>query len=266
VAITDHDTLDGVGPALDAARDLPEPAVEVVPAVEITTDFDGRELHLLAYFGRLDHRELNAALARLRDGRRDRFHDYLAQLAERGFAIPADRAQLVEEGSPSLGRRHVAGLLVACGFASSLNEAFYRLLGPLRRSVMAKDRLAMGEAIGLVHAAGGVASLAHPPLDLADEQFAALREMGLDAVEAEYAWRRPAPAIRLREIAAKLGLALTGGSDCHGPDPAHRRIGSYGIGLEELERLRGRCPPDAATKQGRRPACPREGARSLQRS
>jgi predicted metal-dependent phosphoesterase TrpH len=241
VAVTDHDTLAAIDPAVAAAREFPKPSVEVVPAVEITTSLDGRELHLLGYFIRLDHLELNAALDRLCAARRERFRDYVAKFGARGHPIPEDRARLVEEGSVSLGRRHVAGLLVACGFARTLNEAFHRLLGPLRGAVMPKERLAMDEAIGLVHAAGGVASLAHPPAEMTDEQFGRLHEMGLDAVEAEYAWRRSSPAVRLRQIAKQFGLAMTGGSDCHGPDPAHRRIGSYGIAADELNRLRGRC-------------------------
>jgi predicted metal-dependent phosphoesterase TrpH len=241
VAVTDHDTLAAVAPAAAAAGELPEPSVEVIPAVEITTSFEGRELHLLGFFVRIDHAELNAALDRLCVARRERFRDYLAELGARGFPIPQDRARLVEEGSASLGRRHVAGLLAACGHARTLNEAFHRLLGPLRGAVMPKEPLAMYRAIGLVHAAGGVASLAHPPAELTDEQFGRLHEMGLDAVEAEYAWRRSSPAIRLRQIAKQYNLAMTGGSDCHGPDPAHRRIGSYGIAADELNRLRERC-------------------------
>lgn len=239
VAITDHDTLAGVPEAMEAARaGMPGPPIEVIPGVEITTAFDGRELHLLGYFVRPDHPDLTAALAGVCASRRERFRDYVAQLAGRGQVIPGDRARLVEAGSPSLGRRHVAGLLVACGFTRSQNEAFFRFLGPLRGSVLPKERIPIGEAIRLVHDAGGAASLAHPPAELDDDQFRRLRDAGLDALEVEYAWRRSAPANRLREVAARLGFVATGGSDCHGPYPAHRRIGSYAIGADGLERLR----------------------------
>jgi predicted metal-dependent phosphoesterase TrpH len=96
------------------------------------------------------------------------------------------------------------------------------------------------EAIGLVHAAGGVASLAHPPPDLTDGAFGQFREMGLDSLEVEYPWGRGSPAARLRAAAARFGFAASGGSDCHGPEPAHRRIGSEGITSDELAALRGR--------------------------
>ncbi|MDB5312706.1 MAG: hypothetical protein JWO38_6908 [Gemmataceae bacterium] len=241
VAVTDHDTLAGVPEAVEAARTPADPPVEVVPGVEITTEFDGRELHLLGYFVRPDHPGLTAVLAAVCASRRERFHDYVAKLAGRGHAIPADRARLVEAAAVSLGRRHVAGLLVACGVARTQHEAFQRYLGPLRGSVLPKERVAIADAIQLVHAAGGAASLAHPPAELDGDQFRRLHTFGLDALEVEYAWGRSTAANRLRAVAARFGFAVTGGSDCHGPDPAHRRIGSYAIPADGLERLRERC-------------------------
>lgn len=241
VAITDHDTLAAVPEAESFARTLKSPAVEVIPGVEITAEFAGRELHLLGYFVNPGHPELAAALHRLCDRRRERFRDYVTKLAGRGATIPADRARLVEAASTSLGRRHVAGLLVSCGFSKTRHEAFRRFLGPVSREVVPKDRLPLAEAIGLVRAAGGVSSLAHPPPDLGDNDFGHFRGLGLDAIEAAYPWGRSSPAARLRETAARLGLLVTGGSDCHGPDPAHRKIGSVGITHDELERLRERC-------------------------
>ncbi|MBX9579092.1 MAG: PHP domain-containing protein [Gemmataceae bacterium] len=243
VAVTDHDTTAGVAEAVEAAAGLPGwNRVEVIAGVEITTEMDGREFHLLAYFVDPGHAELSAVLARMCERRRKRFRDYLAKLADRGTPITADRAAPVEARSPSLGRRHVAGLLVACGFARSRNEAFGRLLAPLKGSILPKEKLPIADAIALVHAAGGVASLAHPPADLTDDELDRLAAAGLDAVESEYAWGRSSPAGRLRRAADRLGLVVTGGSDCHGPDPAHRRVGSYGLTADGLERLRGRRP------------------------
>jgi predicted metal-dependent phosphoesterase TrpH len=236
VAITDHDTLAGIAEACEAANGL-----EVVPAVEITTEMGGREFHLLGYFVQPDHPELTATMHRLCERRRERFHDYIAKLSERGLAIPSDRAALVEAATVSLGRRHVAGLLISCRLAKTRNEAFHRMLSPLRGLVRPKELLPIGEAIELVHAAGGVASLAHPPPDFSEEQFRELATLGLDAIESEYAWGRSSPRTRLRELASRLGLLTTGGSDCHGPDPAVRQIGTYSVSADEVERLRERC-------------------------
>jgi predicted metal-dependent phosphoesterase TrpH len=236
LAVTDHDTLAAVEEARVAAGDH----LELVAGVEITAAFAGREVHLLGYFVRTDHAPLNVALARLCARRRERFRDFLAQLAARGFPIPEDRARLVEGSTVSLGRRHVAGLLVACGFAHHRTEAFHRFLGPVAREVLPKELIPMEEAVTLVRAAGGVSSLAHPPGDLTDADLHALAGCGLDALEVEYPWGRNSPATRLREAAARFGFAVSGGSDCHGPDPARRGVGSHGITRDELEVLRGR--------------------------
>lgn len=234
VAITDHDTLAAVEEARVAAGEH----IEFVPGVEISTAFAGRELHLLGYYARTDHDELNAALARVCDTRRERFRDLVALLRVQGRAMPEDRVRLVEGASPSLGRRHVAGLLVACGHAATRTEAFHRLINPLMREVRSKALVPIADAIALVHAAGGVTSLAHPPADLTDEQFGELRALGLHAVEAVYPWGRNSPAKRMCELAARFGFVVSGGSDCHGPEPAHRRVGSHGITADEFAALR----------------------------
>jgi predicted metal-dependent phosphoesterase TrpH len=235
VAVTDHDTLIGVPEALSAAE-----SIEVVPGVEISTAFAGREFHLLGYFIRTDHDELNAALATVCKSRSKRFHDFVSLLRERGLALPEDRVRLVEAATVSLGRRHVAQLLVACGHARARTEAFHRFVNPLVGKVRAKSLIPLEEAIRLVHAAGGVASLAHPPADLGEDALSELRNFGLDALEVAYPWGRSSPAARLRALASQFGFAVSGGSDCHGADPTHRRIGSHAITSDELAALRER--------------------------
>jgi len=237
VALTDHDTLAGVPEARDAARDS---GVEVIPAVEISTAFAGREFHLLGYFVREDHDELSAALARLCAARRERYYSFVSALRARGLALPADRAEVLERGTHSAGRRHVAALLVACGHATTVHEAFRRFLGAASASATPKELVPVGEAIRLVRAAGGVASLAHPPDDLSDEHVGALAGMGLGALEAAYRWPKSSLASRWRATAARFGLAVSGGSDCHGPVPAAHGVGSHWVSAAELEALRER--------------------------
>jgi predicted metal-dependent phosphoesterase TrpH len=234
VAVTDHDTLAGVEEARAAAAGH----IEFVPGMEISTTFAGREFHLLGYFVRTDSAELNTTLARVCAGRGERFRDFLAHFRTQGLVVPEDRAQLVERATSSPGRRHVAGLLVACGFVHTRAEAFQRFVGPLTGKVRAKELVPIEEAIHLVHSAGGITSLAHPPEDVTDGQFAELRAAGLDAVEVVYPWGRNSPVAHLRAVTARHGLAVTGGSDCHGPNPAHRRIGSSTITGDELAALR----------------------------
>ena len=236
VAVTDHDTLAGLAEARAAAAG----AIEVVTGVEISTSFAGREYHLLGYFVRPDHPDLSAALARVRAGRRDRFRALIALLQGRGVPVPGDRVALTEGASDSHGRRHVADLVVATGAARTRTEALQRFVHPVLKQAPAKVLLPIEEAVTLVRTAGGVASLAHPPEDLTDDQTTALKGYGLGALEAVYPWARRAPEVRLRAQAAAHGLAVTGGSDCHGPVPAHRRIGSCAVTADELVALRVR--------------------------
>jgi len=234
VAVTDHDTLAGIGEAQASA----ERTIEFVPGVEISTAFGGRELHLLGYFVRTDHDELNAALAAVCESRRERFRDFVTLLRDRGLSLPADCVQTIEASTVSLGRRHLAKLLVTQGHARNRTEAFHRFINPLVGRVRRKALIPIENALQLVHAAGGVASLAHPPADLTDEAFEALRAFGLDAIEALYPWGRNSPAAKLRSTAKRFGFAISGGSDCHGSEPAHRRIGTHAITSDDLTALR----------------------------
>ena len=103
---------------------------------------------------------------------------------------------------------------------------------------MAKVRLPVAKAIALVRAAGGVTSYAHPPAGLTPRTLAALRSLGLQAVEAEYPAHRAARSAELRRWATTLGLAVTGGSDCHGPGGPARAVGARGVTARELDELR----------------------------
>lgn len=245
IAITDHDTLSGVAEAEEAARryqhtDAGRGGLEIIPGVEITAEFQGRELHLLGYFIRLDDESLLHALERLRVGRRARFAEMLERLRAVGVtfdpeSLPDDRA------GEALGRRHLANLLVKSQRVGSIREAFSRYLSDRGGVAVAKTRLPVAEAIELVHAAGGVAAWAHPSYDALQAGLPELAELGLDAVEADYPTRRPGQVKTVRQLAAGLGLAVTGGSDCHGPDPARSAIGARGVSRQELEALRSMC-------------------------
>jgi predicted metal-dependent phosphoesterase TrpH len=137
-----------------------------------------------------------------------------------------------------LGRRNLAEFLVSTGRAGSVREAFARYLADGGRAEVAKVRLSAAEALAVVRGAGGVASWAHPPYDCNGEALAELRALGLGAVEVEYPNVRPARKRQLRAWAQELGLAVSGGSDCHGPDHVGRAPGACSVTAEELEALR----------------------------
>jgi predicted metal-dependent phosphoesterase TrpH len=234
IAVTDHDTVSGVAEAVTAAAGT---SVEVVAGVEISAEYRGAELHLLGYFVNTEDGPLQAMLERLRRDRAGRFWEMAARL--RGCGVAFDDQELrAFAGTGTLGRRNLAQFLVQTRQAGSLREAFARYLGDRGRATVPKARLPVADAIARVRGAAGVAAWAHPSYDCTRETLAELRGAGLGAIEVEYPGIRAARKSELRALAAELGLAVTGGSDCHGPEQPHRAVGACSISADELERLR----------------------------
>jgi len=229
IAITDHDALSGIDEALAAASGT---ALRVVPGVELSVDADGvSDVHVLGLL--IDHRypALNTTLARLRDERRTRAEAMVALLSDAGH--PIDLATVLSAaGEGSVGRVHIAQALVDAGSVGSVSEAFSTLIGADAPFFVHKSALDAREAIDAIHAAGGVAVLAHPGLS-GEAALPLLLDARLDGIEAFHAEHSAADQARFAALAAGLGLLVTGGSDCHGP-----RIHSAPIGG-------GACPEDA---------------------
>jgi hypothetical protein len=230
IAITDHDTLAGLSSARAAAEGS---RLEVISGVEITTEYRERELHLLAYFVDPEEMTLKTALARICRGRVERFLAMIERLRQAGVSIDESKVDL---GRASLGRRYLAEVLVAQGQAGSIREAFQRWLIDAGKRTP-NNRLPVAEAIKAVRKAGGVASWAHPTYDeKTRDSLIELKQIGLGAVEVEYPDFRRSQMQQLRVWAGQLQLAISGGSDCHGP--GRRSVGSCTISDEELARLR----------------------------
>lgn len=235
VAVTDHDTLEAI-PLAQAAAGA---SVEVIPAVEISTVHDDREIHLLAYFVDPEAEGLNAALAELRARRRERFFAMADRLRDAGVRLGDDELRAAATGS-SLGRRNLAELMVAERRVGTVNEAFRRYLGDAAPACVPKHRLATVDAIRLVREAGGMSSWAHPSADATGDRLRELYNCGMDAVEVEWPTAKPSRVRYLRATAQALGLAVTAGSDCHGPDEPRRALGACGVTADELAELRRR--------------------------
>lgn len=233
IAITDHDTLAGIAPARVAAGS----ALEIVNGVEITAEWQGREFHLLAYFFDPTNRDLLDALAFLRTARVGRFHEMLERLRSLGVHFQREDLDHLQEDT-TLGRRHLAEMLVKARKAATIREAFQRWLGDHGKATVPKTRLPLERAIEAVRGAGGIATWAHPNYDCTRETLSQLKALGLRAVEVEYPSFRSTRIRELRQIARDLGLGITGGSDCHGPNELHRAVGASSISHEELQCLR----------------------------
>lgn len=240
IAITDHDTLAGVSEAVGAAD-----CVRVIPGVELTADWHGREVHVLGYFPHgsphVGNERSGLALAFgsrltiLCDRRRERFRDFVRLIREAGHPLDDGLVAAVEAATASLGRRHVASLLVRTGIAANRREAWGRFVGPLGPLVVPKLRLPFAEGCGLIHESGGVSSLAHPPTEFTETDLSAMADAGLSGVEVKFPAAGAGRSAELKAWANRLGLMTTGGSDCHGPDG--RGVGSVGVSADEFERV-----------------------------
>jgi predicted metal-dependent phosphoesterase TrpH len=233
LALADHDTFAGVQSARAAASTF----LEIIPGVEITAEFRGKEIHLLGYFVDIDNRPLLDALVQLRSQRVQRFWMMVRRL--QGVGVAVDEEELAAaHASAALGRRHLAEHLHRRQQVSSVQEAFQRYLHDRGPAMVPKVRLNAAVAIALVRAAGGVAAWAHPPHDCRPDELAALVDLGLQALEVEYPTRRPGQRRRLRDLARRFSLAVTGGSDFHGPDHPRRSLGCESISADEFAFLK----------------------------
>lgn len=234
IAVTDHDTLAGIAPAMEAASGS---RLRVLPSVEVSALYDGRSLHLLGYGFDLADARFVTRLRAVSMGREERARAILELLAARG--TPLSWQRVTEIGQGAVGRPHIARALVEAGHARDVSDAFARFIGEGCPAYLPSGRMSVMEAIGLVRDAGGEVALAHSllparPLDL-DTLLPVLRAAGLTGLEVYHSEHDAAATQRLRALAAREGLWWCGGSDFHGPTKPHACLGGVTVPPEVLE-------------------------------
>ena len=235
LALTDHDTVEGVPAARTAAQAL---GIELVPGVELSAYDESEETHLLG----LDVERIGAmqdALAVFRDARRDRAEEMVRLLNAIGVRITFEDV-LAEAGDAAIGRPHVARAMVQNGWAMDLRDAFDRYLGAGRPAYLDKRRILIPEAIDLVHRCGGIAILAHPGGWGTRDRIEALVGAGLDGIEVIHPSHSAEDRARLMALAEHFQLVSSGGSDSHGATDSGRVVGAMNVPAEWLDRLRQR--------------------------
>jgi hypothetical protein len=242
LALTDHDTMEGCPRMAAACRAA---SVEFIPATELTAEHDGHELHLLGYFVDPENATLQAALTRCQAVRQQRIHEMAGRLNALGVPLPAD-AVFALANCRAPGRPHVARALVQGGFCGNLDEAFERFLKKGRPAWVPKFKMSAPDAIALIHQAAGLAVLAHPGLNRADEWIPALVAAGLDGLECFHTKHSATAAEHYLQIADAQRLLVTGGSDCHGVNKGRPLLGTVKLPYVYVERLKNRVVQRAA--------------------
>jgi 3',5'-nucleoside bisphosphate phosphatase len=236
VALTDHDTLGGISEAQAAGERY---GIRVVGGCEFSVAAPWGEMHVLGYFLPADSNALEAFLERSRADRVRRAQEMVQHLRRLGVDLSFENV-LLESAGGAVGRPHVARAIVRQGGAIDLSDAFDRFIGRGRPAFVEKTLPQFRAIAELVHAAGGVVSVAHLKERGTRACIERLKGEGLNAVETRHPSHDPDLRARLTDITLRLGLLRTGGSDWHGdPEPGvtHGTIGSQQVPMEWLDRL-----------------------------
>ncbi len=242
VAVTDHDTTEGLDEALEAAGGT---TLEVVPGVEFSAIYEGSSIHVLCYWMDRDDRALQEELQRLRDDRFRRGERMVEKLQALGYPVSFDRVREIS-GGRNIVRPHVAQALVEAGVVATEEDAFTEaLIADGGRADVPKHALHPLDALELIRAAGGVCVLAHPGMWASQQSvpnglIEAMAERGMAGLEADHPDHTPEQRAYYRRLAGDLGLVATGASDCHGTRYDPVRLGTVTTDPLQFAALRGR--------------------------
>lgn len=235
IALTDHDTTNGIAEAREAAKNT---KLEIITGIELGCENGYRGIDVLGYCLNIDHQSFQDTLTKMRTQREHRAESMIEKLAELGIDIPLERVLEVAEGA-SVTRPHIAKVMIEVGAVETLQEAFDKYISDDGPAYAARFRLTPQAAIDLIHSAGGVAVLAHPgryekPLEIAEEFV----QYGLDGVEVFYPTHEPDLREQLLALAERHNLITTGGTDFHRPtDEGEIFIGNENVPYESVEAL-----------------------------
>lgn len=232
IALTDHDSVDGVAEMQKLCR---EAGIDFVPGIELSTEYtspDGafsKEVHLLGYFIDEKNEDFRHYLAEYLHSRLHRNEQMVEKLQAHGISITMEDLETLYPDSV-ITRAHMARYLFDTKQVKNMNEAFKKYLGDTAPCFVSRKKVSTKDAIALIHAAGGLAVLAHPPLyNLKDkplnEMISSLTRVGLNGIECVYSTYYNDEEHRMKKFAKEYNLLMTGGSDFHGSNKAYIHLG-----------------------------------------
>jgi predicted metal-dependent phosphoesterase TrpH len=241
IAITDHDTLDGIPQAIKAGS---KDNVEVIPGIELTAEWEGSEFHILGYFVNYEEPWFKSILEDVKRDRVERVKEMIRRLKEFGMDISLKEVlRLAPHGS--VGRLHLAMVMHRRGHISTVAEAFQRYIGDGGPAYVGRFRFSPTEAIRIITKADGVPVLAHPFIPGKDEIIPQLKEAGLKGIEVLYPEHTSSQRSHYQDLAREYSLLITGGSDFHGQAKPHIILGAIRMPYETVESLKAARPSSA---------------------
>ena len=234
ISITDHDSVEGVEEALQAGREF---GVEVVPGVEMSSDVDHDEIHILGYYLDFKKKEFLSKLDYFQKIRIERNERLFRRLEELGMPVSSEEVlKLAPKGVVS--RLHIARCMVEKKYVSSIDEAFEEWLNPGKPAYVERERISPFEVINLILEAEGVPVFAHPFLSRRDDLIPKMIDAGLMGIEVYHSTHDEKTVKHYMEIAKRYDLLITGGSDCHGEAKDEVLMGKVDVSVSVLWELK----------------------------
>lgn len=232
VAITDHDTVDGIQEALAAAKEYNH--FVFIPGIEFSTQYDGHEIHILGYCIDHLHQDILQLTEKIKEDRLQRGSKMIKKLAEIGYEVTFEEVLALSQDGV-VGRPHVGRLLVKKGYVASVQEAFDKLLGKGKAAYVERFKLTPDDAIAAIKKGKGIPVLAHPGLMNQKVNVADIIRKGIEGIEAYHSKHDPSDTEYCLNLAKKHRLLITGGSDYHDTFINEKpTIGSIGVPYETI--------------------------------
>ncbi|MDD3853230.1 MAG: PHP domain-containing protein [Syntrophomonadaceae bacterium] len=229
LAITDHDTFGGLQEARDYADKYTKDLL-VIPGIEMNTELDESEIHILGYFINVNNSDILSRLEEIKQARIERALNMIRRLHTMGMIISFEQVRKLAQGD-LIARPHIAQALQDKGYVFSIKEAFEKFIGRGKPAYVPRYKFLPGEAIELIRNAGGISSLAHPGLISNQNLILEVIKMGVDGLEVYYPEHNNFQENEYINLSRKFNKVITGGSDFHGTgtEESHKKLGRSGI-------------------------------------
>ncbi len=238
IAITDHDSIDGIEEAIKESKKHDN--IEVIPGIEFGCVYKNEEVHILGLYINYKDPTLIDKTKILKDERKERGLRMIKLINELGMKITIEDVMEFSRDN-YIGRPHIARALLKAGYVENLQEAFNRYLARDKPAYSERFAYSIEEVIALIKNLGGISSLAHPGLLNNTNIIDYCISVGIDAIESSHSKHSKSQTKTFKKIANKNNLLITGGSDCHGDESSGQLLlGQFGVDEEEIFKIKER--------------------------